>query len=285
MMESIQIPYYAHRENLPSELPTMDAIESSIEILCKQSARKVVGVGPHFVVKYGLQIELDEGLTMIFVANVTSVHVPKVYALFKDAERGENYIIMERIQGVRLDSIWATLERTQKQAIAAQIRADFTELRKLRSPGGYCSLDCKPLRDNVFYTGHKEESLGIDGPFKTETEFNDALIKKYLASGYLPMGKADYYRRALPSIFHGHPPTFSHGDPQRKNILINTKDLSITIIDWEFAGWYPSYWDYFRAIYACGWFDDDWSEWIDSSFDIFRNEWAWMQMLMLELWS
>ena len=56
-------------EELPSELPTKDPIEDSQDFLCEQSARKVVGVGSHFVVKYGLQIDLGEGLDMIFIKN------------------------------------------------------------------------------------------------------------------------------------------------------------------------------------------------------------------------
>jgi aminoglycoside phosphotransferase (APT) family kinase protein len=284
-MDSIQIPYHVPSEELPSELPTKDAIEGSKEVLCEQSARKVVGVGSHFVVKYGLQVDLGEGQNMIFIKNTTSVSVPKVYALFKDVESNKNYVIMERISGDRLDSIWTSLDHMQKLAIALQVRASFIELRKLHSPDGYCSLDCKPLRDHLFYTGNSEESLELEGPFKTEMEFNDALIKKYLSSGYLPVGKADYYRRAFPSVLNGHPPTFTHGDLQRKNIIVGTEDGSITIIDWEFAGWYPSYWEYARAIFACGRFDDDWSEWIDFGLDVYRNEWAWMQMLIVELWS
>lgn len=284
-MDSVPIPYRVPSEELPSELPTKDAIESSKEILCEESARKVVSVGSHFVVKYGLQVDLAEGQSMIFIKNTTTVSVPKVYALFKDIESSKTYIIMERINGDRLDFIWTSLDRMQKQAIALQIRTSFIELRKLRSPDGYCSLDCKPLRDHIFYTGTPEESLKIEGPFNTEMDLNDALIKKYLSSGYLPIGKADYYSRAFPSVLSGHPPTFTHGDLQRKNIIMDTEDGSITIIDWEFAGWYPSYWEYARAIFACGRFDDDWSEWIDLSLDVYRNEWAWMQMLILELWS
>jgi aminoglycoside phosphotransferase (APT) family kinase protein len=284
-MDSIQILYHAPPEELPSELPTKDAIESSKGVLCEQSARKVVGVGSHFVVKYGLQADLEEGQNMIFIKSTTSVSVPKVYALFKDVESNKNYVIMERISGDRLDSIWASLDHMQKQAVALQIRASFIELRKLRSPDAYCSLDCKPLRDHLFYTGNSEESLGLEGPFKTEIELNDALIKKYLSSGYLPVEKADYYRRAFPSVLNGHPSTFTHGDLQRKNIIVGTEDGSITIIDWEFAGWYPSYWEYARAIFACGRFDDDWSEWIDFSLEAYQNEWAWMQMLIVELWS
>ena len=284
-MNSIQIPYYALPEDLPADIPNKDVIDSSKDILCEQSARKVVGVGPHFVVKYGLQVELEEGLDMIYIKNNTSVSVPKVYALFKDVESNKKYIIMQRINGDRLDSIWPALDRIQKQAIALQIKTSIDELRKLRSPGGYCSLGCKGLRDYFFYTGYGEESLGIEGPFKTEMDLNDALIKKYLASGDLPVGKADYYRRAFPEVLSGHPPTFTHGDMQRKNILVDKETGTITIVDWEFAGWYPSYWEYARAILGCGLFEDDWSEWVDFSLDVYRNEWVWMQMLICELWS
>ncbi|KAK6376143.1 hypothetical protein LTS17_007394 [Exophiala oligosperma] len=231
----------------------MDAIKNSTEVLCDQSARRVVGVGPHFVVKYGLQVDLEEGWNMMFFKNTTSVVVPKVYALFQDAQSSQNYIVRERING---------------------IKATLTELRKLPSPDGYCSLGCQPLRDHVFCTGQEEESLRLEGPYKTETELNGGLVKKYLASGDLPVGKAEYYRRAFPSVLTGHPPTFTHGDVQRKNVLVNLtkEDCRITIIDWEFAGWYPSYWEYSRAIFACGHFDDDWNEWVDFILDPYRNE-------------
>ena len=163
-MDSIQIPYYAHPEELPSELPTKNAIKSSKEVLCEQSARKVVGLGSCFVAKYGLQVDLEEGWNMIFIKNTTSILVPTVYALFKDSETNENYIIMERIQGNRLDLIWISLDDAQKRVIASQIKANFTELRKLCSPNGYCSLGGKPLRDHIFYTGFEGESLGLEGP-------------------------------------------------------------------------------------------------------------------------
>lgn len=282
---SIELPYYAPSEELPSELPSKEVVDNAIEILCEQSARKVVGVGPHFVAKYGLQINLEEGRTMLFIRERTKVPVPRIFALFKDFESGVSYIIMERVCGDRLDSIWPHLEDAQKQDVSNQLKSAFTDLREMPTPAGYCSLYQQPLRDHIFYTGSEEESQHLEGPFGNETELNDALIKKYLASGYAPVAKADYYRRAFPSVLSGHPPTFTHGDFQRKNMIRDSDSGKITIIDWEFAGWYPSYWEYARAIFACGRFEDDWSKWVDMSLDTYRNEWAWMQMLILELWS
>jgi hypothetical protein len=86
---------------------------------------------------------------------------------------------------------------------------------------------------------------------------------KPVMSVWFPRMKADFYRRALPFIFRDHPPVFTHGDLQQKNILVRKVPCSgkgeetrfkyeIAILDWEFAGWYPSYWEYSRALFACG---------------------------------
>lgn len=116
--------------------------------------------------------------------------------------------------------------------------------------------------------------------------------------------KAGYYTRTFKEILQNHPPVFSHGDFQLKNVMIrissnpsmdqeNTQEntdkaspeLDVVIIDWEFAGWYPSYWEYARTIFACGGWEDDWSVWVDGILETFRNEYVWTNMFLSELWS
>ncbi|KAI9698051.1 MAG: hypothetical protein M1836_004404 [Candelina mexicana] len=290
-MPPISAPYYADPTSIPATLPTVEEIERSSDVLCDQTSRKVVGVGRHFVVKYGLAVDLKEGEVMLFIQQATSVPVPRIYALFKDSESHKAYIVMERIAGESLDLEWSLLSHVQKDVIADKLRAALDEMRKLQSPGGYCSLSQRPLPDNVFWTGDNT----IAGPFQTETELNDAMIRKYLFNN-LPQGKADFYKRAFRSVLHGHPPVFSHGDFQRKNIMVRKHlhiddggqaiyDYDPVIVDWEFAGWYPSYWEYSRALFACGRWNDNWSLWVDKILDPSLNEWAWMDMLLKELWS
>jgi hypothetical protein len=295
-MPPISVPYYADATTLPADLPTVEEIERSQDVLCDQTARKVVGVGQHFVVKYGLMIDLQEGETMLFIQQATSVPVPCVYALFKDAKNHKAYIVMERIAGESLDSEWPLLSLSQKDIIAHKLRANFDEIRKLPSPGGYCSLDERPLPDHVFWTG--DTANQIAGPFQTETELNDAMVKKYMLNNTLngfPQEKANFYKRVFPSVLYGHSPVFSHGDFQRKNIMVrkvlrsddgkqSVYDYDPVIVDWEFAGWYPSYWEYSRALFACGRWNDDWNLWVGKILDPFLNEWAWMEMLRRELW-
>ncbi|EON63198.1 hypothetical protein W97_02425 [Coniosporium apollinis CBS 100218] len=291
-MASISLPYYVDAATLPAGLPTLDEIESSQDVLVEQTGRKVVGVGQYYIVKYGRAVELMEGEIMLFLGQVTAVPVPRIYALCKDPSNKKAYIVMERIAGKNLDIAWPSLSQTQKDFIATRLRANFSELRKLPSPGGYCSVGKRPLLDNVFWTRDTVDT--ISGPFSTEAELNDAMIEKYIFNN-LPQKKANFYRRAFPSVLRGHPPVFTHGDFQRKNVMVREVPRSgeseqeeceyePVIIDWESAGWYLSYWEYSRALFACGGWRDDWSVWVDKILDPFLQEWAWVNMLLTELW-
>ncbi|KEY70182.1 hypothetical protein S7711_03403 [Stachybotrys chartarum IBT 7711] len=94
--------------------------------------------------------------------------------------------------------------------------------------------------------------------------------------------KAEYYRRALPLAVRGHAPVFTHGDLQRKNLLLR-EDGTVVMLDWEAAGWYPSFWEYATAMFSRRW-DDDWHSWVIKVLDEYWNEYAWMDMMFRELW-
>lgn len=109
------------------------------------------------------------------------------------------------------------------------------------------------------------------------------MVTKYLYNNMQPQ-KAEFYRRVPPVVLKGHGPVFSHADFQRKNIMIKA-DGTLFIIDWETAGWYPTYWEYTLAMFTCGRWDDDWHVWVARILDEFPNEYARVDMLRRELWS
>ncbi|KKZ64204.1 hypothetical protein EMCG_01489 [[Emmonsia] crescens] len=286
---SINLPYFA--PNIPRPLPTNSEIEKAT-LLVKHNGYKVVKVGNEFVVKFGTasQVDLLEGVNMLFVQQATKVKVPQVYALYQDSESSTNYIIMEFIKGDTLDTQWAQLTRCQKSEIATTLRQYFQELRDLSSPGFFGSIGKNHLLHGIFWTPQPTPS--INGPFDSESALNEALALKYIeASDNRTTFKADFYRRSLSQVFRGHVPKFTHGDFQRKNIIIRrrpndtkTSQYEITLIDWETAGWYPSYWEYSIAMCASRW-DDDWDEWIAKILQPFDAQFPWLKMLYLDLWS
>ena len=296
-MESYSLPYYADLATIPAQLPTIEEISGAQEVLSDKLVTKVVAIGDHFVIKYGPQVDLlVEGGTMLFLHNCSPVPVPRVYALFCSPDNANKFIIMERIHGQVLSSIWAKLDHAAKESLATKLRSLFTELRQLKSPGGYCSVGHGGLPDGIFWTS--DATRPYAGPFETESELNNAMVAKYVEGG-LSKHKAAYYGRTFEEVLRNHPPVFTHADFQRKNVMIRTSsksstdqvvepsysDLEIVIIDWEFSGSYPSYWEYARTMFACGKWDDDWTLWVDNILEPFRNEYVWNNMFLLDLWS
>ncbi len=55
--------------------------------------------------------------------------------------------------------------------------------------------------------------------------------------------------------------------------LHNEADFNLTIVDWEDAGWYPSYFEYFLCYTGFFW-DDDWPQWVEICLDPFPLETA-----------
>lgn len=281
---SVPLPYFVPSSDLPAALPETAEIESSQEILTHRTGVKVVAVDHHFVIKYGKGVNLEEGRTMIFVKQRAQVPVPKIYALYHGD--GKNFIVMERIHGRTLQDRWDTFTDLEKSSIATEIKSHLLKLRSITNINAYSSFDNQPLRADLFWTGHGENSLGCDGPFDMECDLNNAIIRKCRASEAMK-GKANFYEDSLPEIFRGHPPVLTHGDLQRKNIIVRTDPKTgtdLVFIDWEVAGWYPSYWEYAQAMTACRLFDDDWHRYVDQFLKPFRNEYLWLYTLQNELW-
>jgi len=161
---------------LPAPLPTTDQIEQSKDVLLDSGAGKVVVVGSHFVVKYGGGVNLEEGRTIMFVGENTTVPVPRVYALFNNADTRKNYIIMERIYGKTLADEWSSLQKPEKQWITTQLKEHLQVLRGMHSKT-YGSVANKPLRDPIFWSHDKAVNLG--GPFHSDSELKTAIVEIY----------------------------------------------------------------------------------------------------------
>ncbi|KAL3491839.1 hypothetical protein BJX62DRAFT_224876 [Aspergillus germanicus] len=227
MASVISLPYYA--SDLPCPLPTENEIDEASDISLAYGGRRIVRVGPSFVVKFGEQVNILEGENMLFIRNNTNIL--------------KNYIVMEHIQGETLLSAWPQLTPSEKDLITTTLR--------------------KPA---------------INGPFKSEDELNEAFARKYVYDGQTSF-RAEFYRQCLPRLLRGNRPTFTHGDFQRKNIIIQSKadgatqddhsEMRVILLDWEKSGRLPSYWEYCLAV----------------SLDPFISESAWFQALRLELWS
>ena len=279
----VDLPYYAPQHLLPALLPTDAAIRNSSDVLKTGYGRRVVRVDDHFVVKYGVTVSLTEGQNMLFVREACNVAVPQVFAIYsREDPRGASirYIVMEYVDGKPLHTTWNTLSDPEKSGISQNLRSIFDALRRVPSPGYFGSIGRQPIEEGMLWTRIEDEPG--TGPFDTEEQLNNAIVEKYFHSG--SQSKAGFYRHILPIVLKDHKPVFTHGDFQRKNVLMGD-GYSLILIDWESAGWYPSYWEYASAMFACGDWQDNWHEYVSVVLDEYPNEYAWFDIVRRELWS
>ncbi|KAL3418444.1 hypothetical protein PVAG01_10160 [Phlyctema vagabunda] len=226
-------------------------------------------VSRHVIVKTGRWVHLTEAITLKFVAENTSIPVPKVYCSFVHKNRA--YIVMERIRGVEAPKALGKLSEDSREKVFRQLKRMFQELRALKPPDGTGVESCvgRSLRDSRI-----PRSLPRLGPFKTIQEFH-FWLREFLNPLEIQDREDDQDWRDIKDMVTKQdrpwpPPVFTHGDLNPFNILIRGEDV-VGIIDWEFSGWYPNYWEYTSA--WCGNLTrTEWRDQLDKFLDPFPIE-------------
>ena len=87
------------------------------------------------------------------------------------------------------------------------------------------------------------------GPFADEREFYDWRVSRFKRFGDVHPPTAARIAEIRQSIPDDHPIVFTHGDINRRNVLVRVHgdgadDVEIVaLLDWEQAGWRPIYWE------------------------------------------
>ena len=162
---------------------------------------------------------------------LSGIPVPRMHS--HSASGSKVTIKMDFVEGETLAEKWPDMSADQKSDMARQLRVILTALRSLEpdSPGIH-SCDggaVTELRSHFDYEG---------GPFSNEAAFNDWLVDGLHEA--TPVMLREECRRRLRS---DHRITFAHGDLAPHNIIVKDSKV-VALVDWEYAGWYPEYWDF-----------------------------------------
>jgi len=188
-------------------------------------------------VKYGQRTNLVEAQTMVFVARNTTLPVPKVHCAF--VHKGCTYILMERINGQPLGKSWMQRSPASKLMILECLKKLVSQMRCLHTD----SNRIRSVTGGSLYDPRMPTTAGRFGPFEDVQQFHC-----HLRHGIQAHSNHDADITKLIILHSGDwdAPTFTHGDLSSLNILVRGDDV-VGIIDWETAGWYPSYWEYTTA--------------------------------------
>lgn len=210
----------------------------SSAVLLDSFGRKVFRSGGK-VIKFGEPVDIQEAQTLCFIKNSgLGIPVPEVY--WSGMVENMGVIEMEMIAGDTLQSLWGGLSTDEKRSYAQQLGEMVNRLRSLE--GSYIgSLAQRPAVD-----ARRDRNYG--GPFDGEAAFNNFLLSNTISS------TPKIYRKMLEDLLSTttHKILFTHGDLSPTNIIVKGGRI-VGVVDWEYAGWYPEYWEFvqfFRALYV-----------------------------------
>ncbi|KAF1951119.1 phosphotransferase enzyme family protein [Byssothecium circinans] len=222
---------------------------SNPEVLATGAGALLAKISPSMLVKYGTHASLIEAKTMLFVAEKTSIPVPKLYAAYSygplDRDVSDwgsvydTYIFMEFIEGEDLEKSWKNCNDVEKQQISADLKKYMTELRSIPGADYVGSVHGGPVTDIIL-----EWSTTIKGPFDSVEAFNTTIADTFIAKS---KGKVAAYIRGMLNA-HKHGIVFTHGDLRPADVIVRDGRVA-AIIDWELGGWYPDYWEFAKAFY------------------------------------
>ncbi|KAI1746909.1 kinase-like protein [Xylaria castorea] len=288
------LPYFRKSDELPAPLPTTVDIERGTEEIRTNdhpNHRRVVILEKHFVAKFGSKVNENEGHALLFLEKMCpSFPAPRLHAMYMGGDR--LYIVMDYKPGTTLLSLWPTLKQEEKMSIASQLREKMDQIRSIASPGIFSDVIGGPLKHRWFYWWADPT---ISGPFQTEEDFNKGLarmIQKTWEDNSTGGKLGEFFGRHLPGTLQGHPSVFTHSDFHRGNVLVKeinedvlgaARKFEVTaIVDWESAGWYPSYWEYTRCFMDFDW-RDDWLEMVEHIVTPCPSEAAFLKLIRMDL--
>jgi aminoglycoside phosphotransferase (APT) family kinase protein len=167
---------------------------------------------------------------MRFVLANTTIPVPRPYET-RFSDTGEiTGSVMDFMPGNRLDKVWNTLTPDQKVSVCRQLGGYVSQLKGLKGKR-IESVDRKSIM-----VGNRYPRDG--GPFETEKDFND-----FVAAAVSEPQPQIIKHFARTGLTENHEIHFTHGDISRRNILADEGGNITALLDWEWAGWHPEYWE------------------------------------------
>jgi hypothetical protein len=226
-----------------------------ITVLSKQMGRLVLEHDYSYISKSGTSVRHPEAEAMKLVLKHTSIPVPEV--IFAQFSKDHGSIRMTIIPGSPVEALWDKLDDKTKKSVCRQTWDLIIKLREIQQQSDLkglfqCAADGSPTRDPLI-----EDLQRPPRPLYTDSELRSRIYERYLH-----FGGHRYKNQLYDMLPQSYCSVFTHADIAPRNIMVDEKYQITGLLDWEYAGWYPDYWEYAQIMRpACQ--VGDWQEWMD----------------------
>jgi Ser/Thr protein kinase RdoA (MazF antagonist) len=166
---------------------------------------------------------------------------------------------MTHVPGTMLSNALPKMTTDQIQSVASELSGYLAQMHQLIQPVQGPASQAPTIIGGTARGPGYDHRLGprVWGPFQTVADFHT----------YIRFGEPleDWVHEPAVVEMHGKPEgayqvRYTHADLAPRNIMVDPKAGKITgIIDWEFGGWYPEYWEYTK-MHCCP--RPHWNEWL-----------------------
>ncbi|KAF8908502.1 hypothetical protein CPB84DRAFT_1766786 [Gymnopilus junonius] len=214
-----------------------------------------------------LPVEAD---ALKLVESLRGIHTPYLVDYTSLDSRG--FLLTTWVEGETLGHAWDRLSATDKQRVVVDLRSQFDQMRQQTissppRPRMICNASDGPINDPRIPWVGEENAQTFQAPPQFAEQVWIGLDWKNNRDTLKPLLQPLIDRPDVHVVF-------SHGDLLPKNLILPgglTKwrsssslddSTKITIIDWEFAGWMPNFWDSLKATWMECEADTEWTEMI-----------------------
>lgn len=223
---------------------------SSLQLFYGAHDRGVWSIGSDIILKEKPESSnKNEASSISHVTETTTIPVPNIIREWVDTNN-RHFVLMDRVKGHTLESIWPDLRPGERVKIARQTAAYINQLRSDQS-SRIEGIDDEPVYSGWLFLQGNELA---HGPFDCDEAFWAQLAESLEE---LPEKAKAALRARMPSC---KPYTFTHGDLAGCNIMIDDQKNVVGILDWETAGYFPVWWEFAAAGIGLGSEDAEWKE-------------------------
>ncbi|KAJ5180722.1 kinase-like domain-containing protein [Penicillium capsulatum] len=257
-----QKPRLIYSETIGQPSIILDPVDlQTAENLCPEKmGARIVFADSDMVVKFGHGVDLSEAEALHLTSTRTSIATPKLFSAY--ILDGVGYIIMSYEEGEPLEQYWDRVSQDQQDRILEQLQDYVNQMREI--PGNFIGrLSDSPCRDGIFEAGYGDHTKYKYGPYPSEEKFNEGIIQAL--RDRMPRKVLDHEHDIESNFFNqeyilyqmvrglkNHRIVFTHADLHPGNMIVRS-DGTVFLLDWGLAGFWPEYWEFYRAMHNAHW--------------------------------
>ncbi|PLB41523.1 protein kinase-like protein [Aspergillus candidus] len=244
----------------PSIILDPDDLETAEDLCPDKMGARLAFADSDTIVKFGHSVRLAEAEALHLACTRTTVATPRLLSAY--ILDGVGYILMSYEPGEPLEHYWDRVSKSEQDRVLKQLRDYVRQMRAI--PGDFISgVDRSRCRDGIFEAGYGDYTKYSYGPYSSEESFNEGIVQALrdrLPPKVLKQEndvESHFFNReyTLYQTVRGlknHKIVFTHGDLHSGNIVVRA-DGTVVLLDWGLAGFWPDYWEFYRAMHSAHW--------------------------------